>query len=332
MIFSDLWVLAIALVLIPALYYFGFRRKINAPVQFSDVSVFKKIHSPVPVIARAIMFFLRALVIVLLLIGLARPRRGIEETQIKTEGIDIMMAVDISGSMLAEDFKLKGKRTNRLNVVKEVIKGFVKKRPNDRTGVIIFAGRPYTLCPLTLDAGVLLQFLDRAEVGLIEDSTAIGSGITTAVKRLKDSKAKSKIVILLTDGVNNAGKIDPGTAARLAKSLEIKIYTIGAGSKGPVPYPYKDPWGRTGYRNVVININDDSLREIADITGGKYYRATDTKELINIYDEIDRLEKTEIEVSSYMQYRELFTVPVMLALVLIVFEVSLRYTRFRTVP
>ena len=281
---------------------------------------------------RHILVALRIGAIVLLVIGLMRPQKGIEETKIETDGIDIILALDVSGSMQAEDFTINGKRQNRLEVVKNVVRDFIKKRTNDRIGLVVFAGRAYMQCPITLDYGILLQFLDKIKIGMIEDGTAVGDGVATALSRIKDIKAKSKVVILLTDGVNNAGKIDPANSAELAKALGVKVYTIGAGSKGRVPYPAKDFFGNKTYQWVSINLDEASLQNIAKTTGGKYFRATDTESLKKIYKEIDCLEKTKIEIESYTEYKEFFSGFVLAALALLLIEMVLRNTRFRTLP
>ncbi|MCM8776254.1 MAG: VWA domain-containing protein, partial [Candidatus Omnitrophica bacterium] len=247
-------------------------------------------------------------------------------------GIDIVLAIDVSGSMMAEDFVLNGERKNRLAVVKDVVRDFIKKRTNDRIGLVLFAGRAYMQCPLTLDYGVLLQFLDRAEIGMIEDGTAVGDGIAMALARLRRIESKSKVIILLTDGVNNAGDMDPKNAAELARALKVRIYTVGAGSKGKVPFPAEDFFGNKVYQWAEIDLDESSLRNIAQVTGGQYFRATDTEELRKIYDEIDQLEKTKVEMESYAEYRELFPPFVLTALFLILVEVVLRQTRFRTLP
>lgn len=282
--------------------------------------------------ARHILIVLRSLVIILLIIGLARPQAGKEETKITTEGIDIALALDVSGSMLAEDFEIRGERHNRLFVVKDVVEGFVKGRKNDRIGMVVFAGMAYTQCPLTLDYGVFLQFLKKVEIGMIEDGTAIGSAIGTCVNRLRESDAKSKVIILLTDGRNNAGEIDPLTAAEIAKTLKMKIYTIGAGTKGLAPFPTTDFFGNKVLKPVKVDVDDKILTEIAKMTGGMYFRATDTESLKEIYAEIDALEKTKVEVKQYTEYKELspyFTLP---AFGLFVLEIILANTRFRKIP
>ena len=278
------------------------------------------------------LIYLRILAIVLLILALARPQTPVADSKIQSEGIDIVLAIDCSTSMLAEDFKLGGQRQNRVEVVKSVVKDFIMGRKNDRIAIIAFASRAYTVCPLTLDYGWLLDNLERVKTGLVEDGTAIGSGIATSLNRLKDSKAKSKVVILLTDGRNNTGKISPLTAAEAAKALKIKVYTIGAGSKGPVPYPVKDFFGNTVYQPVEIDIDEDTLIKIADMTEAKYFRATDTESLRKIYKEIDSLEKTVIEEKGYLEYNELFSTFLILSLVILLLDIILSNTFLRKLP
>ncbi len=278
------------------------------------------------------IWILRLLVFVFLALALVRFRVPIEESKIQTEGIDIILALDTSTSMLAEDFTLHGKRANRLDVVKDVVENFIQGRKNDRIGIVAFAARAYTASPLTLDYGWLLENLKRVKIGMIEDGTAIGSGLSVALKRLENTKAKSKIVILLTDGINNAGKISPSLAAEAAKALKVKVYTIGAGTKGMAPYPMKDFFGNTVYQPVKIDIDEDSLINIASKTEGKYFRATDTKSLKEIYAEIDRMEKSPIEEKGYMEYRELFPIFLTIAMALLLLEVLLKSTILRRIP
>ena len=264
--------------------------------------------------------------------ALARPRVSLEAAKIQTEGIDIVLAIDCSSSMLAEDFKLDWKRQNRLKVVKDVVKDFIRARKTDRIGMVAFAARAYTVCPLTLDYDWLLKNLERVEIGASHDGTTIGSAISSSLNRLKTTKAKSKVVVLLTDGINNTGKISPLMAAEAAKALRIKIYTIGAGSKGLAPYPMKGPWGQTVYRRVKSQIDETALKKIAQETGGRCFRATDTESLRNIYSEIDSLEKTPVEESGFQQYRELFSRLLIPALVLLMLEIILANTILRKLP
>jgi Ca-activated chloride channel family protein len=240
--------------------------------------------------------------------------------------------VDVSGSMLAEDFQLASGRASRLDVVKSVVKEFVSARSQDRVGLVLFAGRAYTQCPLTLDHGWLLQNLERAQIGMIEDGTAVGAGLATAVNRLRASTAKSKFVVLLTDGQQNAGRITPTTAAEAAAALGIKVYTIGAGTKGMAPFPARDLFGNKVYRPMAVDIDEEALEKVAKTTGGRYFRATDTESLRGIYSEIDRAEKTEFQAPDYADYRELYPWALWPALALLGLELVLADTRLRKIP
>ena len=333
MIFSDSWFLILLLV-IPVIIHFYRKRTFTTSIRFSDISNLKRIKPSIMFKLRHVLVVLRAGALAMLIIGLARPQKGIESTKITTEGIDIMLAVDVSSSMLAQDFTIGHKRTDRLTVVKQVVDDFILQRKNDRIGMTVFARYAYTQCPLTLDYGVLTQLVDKTKIVEIkeEDGTAVGSAIATSVKRLQDSKAKSRIIILLTDGRNNVFDIDPITAAEIAKTFGIKIYTIGVGTHGEVPYPMKDFMGREVLRPVRIDIDEDTLKEIADNTGGMYFRATDTKSLQNIYDEIDKLEKTETKSNTYTDYKEIFVFFVIPGLILLLLEIILTNTRFRKIP
>lgn len=332
MIFADLLNILWLLIFAPVIIWVYIRVRPHGRIRFSSIKNLKRLKPSYILKARHILIGLKVLALCFLVVALMRPQRGIEETKIKTEGIDIILAIDVSGSMLAEDFVLKGERKNRLEVVKEVVRDFIKKRTDDRIGLVVFAGAAYMQCPLTLDYGVLLKFLDRIDIGMIEDGTAVGDGLATALARLKDIGSKGKVVVLLTDGVNNAGRVDPKNAAGLAKALGIKVYTIGAGSKGKVPYPAKDFFGNKTYRWVMIDVDEESLRNIAGRTEGKYFRATDTKKLHQIYEEIDRLERTKIEVISYGDHKELFPLFVLFALAFMLIEVVLRNTFLRMLP
>jgi len=323
------------LLLIPAaavIIYYSLRRKKTSGIQFSSERFLKVGKPTIKTICSRYIWVLRIVIFILFALGLARFRVPVEESKIQTEGIDIILALDTSTSMLAEDFTLHGKRANRLDVVKDVVENFIQARLNDRIGVVAFAARAYTASPLTLDYGWLLENLERVKIGMIEDGTAIGSGLSVALNRLKDTKAKSKIIILLTDGINNAGKISPSLAAETAKALKVKVYSIGAGTKGMAPYPMKDFFGNTVYQPVKIDIDEDSLMNIASKTDGKYFRATDTKSLKEIYAEIDRMEKSPIEEKGYMEYRELFPIFVGIAMVLLFLEVLLNNTILRKIP
>ena len=261
-------------------------------------------------------------------VGLARPQWVQRETEITSEGIDIILSLDASGSMAAMDFKLKGRPVNRLTVVKKVVTDFIRKQTGDRIGMVIFGDSAYTQCPLTLDCDVLVQLLDHIRVGIAGEGTAVGDGLALSVKRLKDVPGKSKVVILLTDGRNNAGKIAPKKAAEIAKALGVKVYTIGIGTSGPVPFPQR---GMFGKRLIYVNLDldQDTLEEIANITDGKYFYAADTNKLEAIYEEIGRLEKTEVKVKHYELFDELFPYAVFGALTFLFLEVLLSNTLLR---
>ncbi|MEA1927406.1 MAG: VWA domain-containing protein, partial [Candidatus Auribacterota bacterium] len=321
------------LFLIPLYLFFYWRNQKGTAVRFSSIRGLKKIGPSPGVIFRHSLAVLRSLSILLLVLALARPQKGIRETRITTEGIDIMLTVDVSTSMLAEDFTLGGKRRNRLEVARQVIADFIRERSGDRIGMVVFAGQAYTQCPLTIDYSVLLELLDKVEIEMIKDGTAIGTAISTSLNRLRESEAKSKIIILLTDGDNNAGKIDPQTAARMAEALDIKIYTIGIGSKGPVPYPVRNPWtGNTEYRRVEIPLNETSLKAIAAATGGEFYLASNTGMLEKVFSRIDELEKTTGEEVIYTEYNELFPYFIGLGFLLLLVGVFLANTRYRRLP
>ncbi|MBT5707445.1 VWA domain-containing protein [Verrucomicrobia bacterium] len=275
---------------------------------------------------------LRWLALALCIIALARPRLGEGETAITASGIDIVVAVDLSGSMAAEDFTILGSRVNRLAAAKNVLEEFVDKRRNDRIGLVAFAGRAYIAAPLTLDHDFLLQNLERLNLGTIEDGTAIGSAMTAGLNRLRDLDSKSRIMILMTDGQNNAGKVPPLTAAEAAESLAVKIYTIGVGKHGLAPFPRKGPFGQTVYAQMEVDIDEDTLTKIAETTGGKYYRADSTGTLIEIYDEIDLLEKSEVEVTEYQNYDEIFHWFLLPGLVILLLEIILNNTVWRRLP
>lgn len=331
-IFKDirfLWLLP--LVAITVLYFFVYGRR-EASFKFSSGNLVLGMRSSFKLRLSRYLIFLRAFALFLIAIALARPISPLEETEITKEGVDIVLAIDVSSTMLAEDFHLKGRRVNRISVVLDVVKEFINSRENDRIGIVAFAGRAYTVSPLTLDHTWLEENMERVNVGLIEDGTAIGSGIMASLNRLKDTKAKSKIVILLTDGRNNAGKISPITAAEIAKKMKIKIYAIGAGAKGLAPYPVKDRLGNVVYKPIQVDIDDQMLEKIADFTGGKYFRAYDTDSLIEIYHEIDKLEKTKVEQKGYLEFDELFHYFLIPGIIILMFEIFLSNTIFRKIP
>lgn len=320
------------LLALPALIYFHFRKDQRGSVTFSSIVNLKAITPSWTVWGRQALLVLRCTTIVLIAIAMARPQKGVQESKLINEGIDIVLVLDVSGSMRAEDFEIDGKKQNRLEVVKKVVREFIKGRQNDWIGIVVFAGRPYTLCPLTLDYGWLIQNLDRAQIGMLEDGTAIGSAIATGLNRLRESGANSKVIVALTDGRNNAGRITPEMAANLATTMEVKIYTIGAGTKGMAPFPTQDFFGNKVYQPVKIEIDDESLTKIAEETGGQYFRATDAKKLHDIYSEIDQMEKTRIETTEYREYREFYPYFLIPALLIFLAEIALANTRLRTLP
>lgn len=271
-------------------------------------------------------FLLRVLAVSSIIVALARPQTRSELQHADGEGVDIVLCMDVSGSMTAQDFQ-----PNRLEAAKKVAADFVNSRINDRIGVVIFAGESFTQCPITTDHNVLINSIENIHNGLLEDGTAIGSGLGTSVDRLRSSKAKSRIIILLTDGVNNGGLIDPGTAKEIAKTFGIKVYTIGVGTEGYAPQPYNTPMG-VQTQMVKVTIDEKLMKEIAVETGGKYFRAKDNNELSNIYADIDKLEKSKVEVSSIARYTEKFFPFVMAALAFLFLEVLLRFTVFKKFP
>ncbi len=319
-----LWLL---LLLVPTITYYVFRHRSNrVEFRFSNVSNIKAATSTLKSKLIHLPFVLRAIAISLLVVVLARPQSTTSWQDVTTEGIDIVMALDISGSMLAEDFK-----PNRLEAAKKVAQSFIGNRPNDRLGLVVFAGESFTQCPLTTDHSVILNLFNDVKSGMLEDGTAIGMGLGTSIKRLKDSEATSKVVILLTDGDNNSGSIAPGTAAEIAKDFGVRVYTIGVGTRGMAPFPAVDPFGRTVYREMEVKINEELLTRIADMTGGKYFRATDNESLKDVYKEIDKLEKSKIDVTEYRKRKEEYLPFAIAALLLLACEVLLKQTVFRSI-
>lgn len=271
------------------------------------------------------LFALKILGLSALIIAFARPQSSTSWQDITTEGIDIIVALDISGSMLARDFK-----PDRLEASKKVAVDFISERPNDRMGLVVYSGESFTQCPLTTDHSVLKNLFEEIKYGMIEDGTAIGMGLANAVSRIKDSEAKSKVIILLTDGENNSGSIPPVTAAEIAKSFGIRVYTVGVGTNGMAPFPVQSPLGGTVYQNMEVKIDEATLKEIASITDGKYFRATDEKKLEEIYQEIDKLEKSKINVTEYRKKTEKFYPWAIVALALLFVEFILRNTYFKS--
>lgn len=325
------WVLLL-LLLIPLIAFLRGKFGGTAGVTFSSTGSLVRLGMRRRSRAGAFLAALSYLALASFIVALSRPQLGSEITRVQASGVDIMLLLDVSRSMLAEDFSIGASRANRLEVTKKVTEQFIRKRPNDRMGIIAFAGRPYLVSPLTLDHDWLIQNLDRLQIGLVEDGTAIGSAIASGASRLKDKEAKTKLIVLLTDGDNNAGKVMPLTAAEAAKALGIRIYTIGAGTQGEAPFPFTDPFGRTVYRNVPVEFKEDTIREIAKITNGIAYRATDTKSLEKIFGEIDKLEKSKIEVEKIVNYRDLFPWFLVAGLVCLGTEILLSQTLWRRLP
>lgn len=295
-------------------------------MQFSSLRAFKGIRHTGKIWMRHLLFVLQVLAIFFLVVALARPQSSNNWQTYTSEGIDIVLALDISGSMLARDFT-----PDRLEAAKEVATKFILERPQDKIGLVIFAGESFTQCPLTTDQAVLVNLMREVQSGMIEDGTAIGLGLANAVNRLKDSPAKSKVVILLTDGVNNRGAIAPLTAAELAKAYGIRVYTIGVGTYGEAPYPVQTPFG-VELRNVPVEIDEEVLQQIAHLTDGKYFRATDNNKLKQIYQEIDQLEKSKIEVKHFSKKEEQYFIFGLVGLFLLITQALLRYTLLRKIP
>ncbi len=322
------------LLFLPVVFVIIYTQRKNLPsgFKFSSEELIQDLNPTIRVLLSQKIIYLRLIALTLIILSLARPQSPLADSKIMTEGVDIVLALDSSTSMLAEDFKRNGERESRIEVIKDVVRDFINRRKNDRIAIVTFAARAYVVCPLTLDYDWLLTNLERIKSGMLEDGTAIGSGIAASLNRLKNSKAKSKVIILLTDGRNNTGTITPLTAAEAAKTLKVKVYTIGAGAKGPVPYPVHDFFGNKAYQEVEIDLDEDTLTKIASLSGAKFYRATDTESLRNIYGDIDKLEKTPIQEKGYLQYNELFPMFLIPGLIILLLEVVLTDTILRKVP
>ena len=325
------WFLLLLLLLPVAAWWRGRQGK-PAAFLYSSVQLVSGVANISHSTAGRALAALRWMTLGLFIVGMARPQYVESETAVKASGIDIVVAIDLSGSMEAEDFELKGQRVNRLIIAKDVLKKFVEKRPGDRIGLVAFAGKAYVAAPLTLDHDFLQMNIDRLELHTIEDGTAIGSGLSAAINRLRELKSKSKLVVLMTDGVNNAGKVPPLTAAEAAQALGVKVYTIGVGTQGTAPMPYTDPFGRKGYRQIEVDIDEKTLTAVAQKTGGEYFRADNTDTLRKIYERIDTLEKSEVETKKYVHIKELFHWAVAPGLGLLLLEVLLGNTVWRKLP
>jgi Ca-activated chloride channel family protein len=327
MLFADKEYFLLLLLLIPYILWYVFRRaRGEASLQVSDTGVYADAPKTIRNYLLHAPFVLRIATFVMIVLVLARQQSTNSWQNSEIEGIDIMLAIDVSTSMLAEDLK-----PNRLEAAKEVAAEFIKGRPSDNIGITLFAGEAFTQCPLTTDHTVLLNLFSTIQAGLIEDGTAIGMGVANAVTRLKDSKAKSKVIILLTDGTNNRGDISPLTAAEIAKSFGIRVYTIGVGTNGTAPYPYQTPRG-VQYVNVPVEIDEKMLTDIASTTGGEYYRATSNSKLEQVYAQIDQLEKTKLNVREYSKRTEEYLPFALVGLLTLLLELLLRYSILKKIP
>ena len=334
MTFGHPYVLLL-LLLLPVLGWLKGRQGKPPAFVYSSVQLVRGILNITRTRSGAFLAALRWLTLALLIIALAQPRLTKSETKVTASGVDIAVALDMSGSMASEDFEVNRKRLNRLAMAKEVLKKFIDKRPSDRIGIVAFATQAYIACPLTLDHDFLLENLERLQLGTIDDSrTAIGSALSTAINRLRELKSKSKIVILMTDGQNNSGKVAPLTVAEAAPKLRVKVYTIGVGTRGEAPMPAgRNPFtGEIVYQMRPVDIDEDTLQKIASMTGGKYYRADNAQRFQAIYGEIDKLEKTEAEVKKFSHHNELFGWIIAPGLGLLLLEVLLRHTIWRRLP
>lgn len=326
--FASPYLLWLLLLLVPLVAYYVWRTlKGGATIQISSVQGLLRAPRTVRYYLRHAPFVLRVAALGLLVVALARPQDVERLSNTSTEGIDIMLSIDVSGSMLARDFK-----PDRITAAKEVAGSFVADRYGDRIGLVAFAGEAYTQSPLTTDQGTLQTLLSRIRSGLIEDGTAIGNGLATAINRLRESEAKSKVIILLTDGVNNRGEIAPLTAAEIAKAQGIRVYTIGVGTEGMAPYPAMDMFGQMTFVQQKVEIDEKTLTSIAEMTGGKYFRATDKEKLKAIYDEINRMERSKVEVSEHVTYHELYLGWLLGAIALLIAEFLLSTLVLKRIP
>lgn len=313
--------------LIPLIVWYVLKNNTVKPsLRVSETERLIKFKHSWKIVGRHAIFVSRILAFVLIVTALARPQSINTQKNVDTEGVDIMIALDISSSMLAQDF-----RPNRLEAAKDLAIEFVSGRPNDRIGLVVYSAESFTQCPLTTDHAVLINFFKDIKSGMLEDGTAIGSGLATAISRLKESSAKSKLIILLTDGVNNQGSVPPLTAAEIARKFGIRVYTVGIGTMGMAPYPFQTPFG-IQVQNVPVEIDENVLTQIAQLTNGTYYRATDNEKLREVYKEIDRLEKTKFQVTEYSKREDQYFWILALAGVFLLLEIALRYTIFKTLP
>ena len=322
------WLLA----LLPIVLLWRGRRGPVAAIEYSDISLARDVARRGRSRIGLLLWLLPILAGALMIVGLARPQRADGRTQITANGIDIVLGLDVSGSMQALDFQIDHQRVNRIEVVKSVVSKFIEERQDDRIGIIAFAGTPYLVSPITLDHDWLQQNLERVAVGSVDDGTAIGSALAASVNRLRLTQAKSKVVILLTDGVNNTGKISPLAAAEAAKAMGVKVYTIGVGVRGEAPLPVRDAAGNWHVVTAKVDVDEKTLQAIADETGGKFYRATDTDSLQRIYEQINRLEKTAQTVQKFEHTEELYPYALIPALAIMGLSLLLQQTRLRRLP
>lgn len=338
--FANPWLLLL-LLLVPLLAFLRGQRGPGAALVFSSTANIRALGKLSAARAGKILRTLLMLALAAFIIGLARPQLGKSLTEVQASGIDIMLVLDVSGSMLTKDFTVGGESATRIDAIREVTRKFIEGRPNDRIGIVAFAGRPYVVSPMTLDHDWLLQNLERVRIGLVEDGTAIGSAIAAAANRLNDKKSKSRVIVLLTDGENNAGKIPPNTAAEAVRALKIRFYAVGAGINGIAPAPVfngqtgkpvTDMLGNVLYQNQRVQFNEAGLKEVCKIAEGQFFRATDTKSLERIFGDIDTLEKTTVSVKKYQQYRDLFPACVMAGCALLVTQIALGQTRWKKLP
>ena len=336
--FARPWLLLLLLI-IPIIAYLRGKSGAVAALIFSSTGIFNAIGKSSASRAGRVLRTLLLATLALFIVALARPQLGKSLTQVEASGIDIMLVLDVSGSMLTKDFSIGGEEATRLDAIREVTRKFIEGRPNDRIGIIAFGGRPYVVSPMTLDHDWLLQNLERVRIGLVEDGTAIGSAIAAAANRLNDKNAKSRTLVLLTDGENNAGKIPPNTAAEAVKALKIHFYAIGAGINGIAPAPVftqrgplTDMEGNILYQNQRVEFNEAGLKEVTKIANGQFFRATDTKSLESIYHDIDKMEKSTVSVKKYQQYRDLFPLCIMSGCGLLLGQILLSQTIWKKLP
>ena len=319
-----LWLLLIVPVMV--YYFFKVKRHTRPRIKISTTEAFKNYRPTLRQRLVNMPVVLRIVCVALVIVALARPRTASRGSNVTTEGITIVVALDISTSMLAEDF-----RPNRIEAAKKVAMEFIQGRPNDLIGLVIFSGESFTQCPVTNDHAVLLNLIREVKPGMLEDGTAIGEGLATAVARLKDAKTASKVVVLITDGVSNAGSVPPLTASEIANTFGVRVYSIGVGTRGTAPYPFQTPFG-VQYQNMEVQIDEPLLTNIAETSGGKYFRATNNKKLEAIFNEIDKMEKSKVEVTEFRRYNEEYLPIALLAFALLMLEMILRYTWLKSIP